>query len=187
MQWWAPLGGDQQADFAATLARIMSESLHGGPVTVFYEDGHGGPWVYKRAPSSNPDWFQQFDGDRAKLRVALAKQSDGRPLNLRRKEDRWLAEVTKRARREGWCASYHGKESPVCVDPEPPLQRAEIAPPRRRVYLVMPEDAAARIAQRASALHETPNRYLNEVLSDHLERVESAAELEASDEWEVPF
>lgn len=158
----------------------MLDSLMGNPHAVFFKEGHGKGYRYARVRSQNADWFQEFTGDKAKLRQAIVRQAAGRPLNPRRAEDRWLAEQTDVARLDGWHATFGGKESPIGIEPAEAspatmkLLRAHFARAPVRVYLAMPEQDVGRLRMRAAALHETPNLWMNHVLPEHLDRSDAA-------------
>lgn len=173
--------------FEAALAKQMLDSLMGNPHTVFYKESRSGDYVYQRVRSQNADWWQEFDGDRKKLRAAIERQAACEPLNPRRKEDRWLAEETERARREGWFATFHGKPSPIGIEPvgpAPKLERARFGKPPIRVYLALPELEVERMKMRAAALHQTPNLWLNHVVVDKLDKLDA---YEASITADTPF
>ena len=164
--------------FPQALVRVMQESLMGNPQTIFVPEKGGpvpGGYRYMRARSSNADWWQDailakkkggigLDSD--ELRRAMQAIETCEPLNQKRREHRWLVEFIRDARRRGWCAAFDGKDSPLCVDPEPPMKRAKLGPGARRVFLALPEPDYARLLLDARALHESPNLFISGILRD---------------------
>lgn len=175
----APLCETGDCGFAAALAEQMWQSLLGNPHTVFVADGSNENtgargYRYLRVRSQNADWFQEFDGDRKKLRRAIDAQRRGEALNLRQKEARWLAEQTARARTVGWSATFDGKAGPFGIEPEPPLKRAVFDAKPVRVYLALPEQVYGRMKLHVTAVHMSPNLWLNRVVEDKLEAIDDA-------------
>lgn len=157
--------------FPQTLVRVMEESLMGDPHTIFVQEKGGpipGGYKYIRAKSQNADWWQELPQtlDRPELRRAMERVLTCEPLNKKRREHRWLVEFVKDARKRGWCATFHGKESPLCVDPEPPMKRAKLAPGGRRVWMALPEPEYARLLLDSRAIHESPNLFVTGILHD---------------------
>lgn len=189
-------GEGHDCGFPAALAEQMWQSLLGNPHTVFVEDGSNENtgargYRYTRVRSQNADWFQEFDGDKKKLRQAIDRQRRGLPLNRRQKEHRWLAEQTDRARKVGWFSTFGGKDGPMGIEPEPPLSRATFDAKPIRVYLALPELVVSRMKMRAAALHWTPNLWLNRIIVGKLDALdesdaEEAARIEAGEE-PLPF
>lgn len=180
--------------YAEAFASQLLDSLGGNPVTVMADlkgKGRGSSrWSYSRTPSLNADWFQDFDGDRKKIRKALARLKEGKAVNEKWKESRWLLKALEEARAHGWSATIKGKPwigeippedewrtvhvqaldlSPsmrgkFCADPKK-LCRATFTPKKsHRVYLALPETEYRTIKATAKGLHATPNRYLNHVI-----------------------
>ena len=160
--------------FPQTLVRVMNESLLGDPHTVFVEDKTAGAksgargFRYFRARSSNADWWQSLPTsfDREELRRAMGRVETCEPLSQKRREHRWLVEFIRDARKRGWCAAFNGKDSPLCVSPEPPMKRAKLGKDFRRVWLALPELDYTRLLLDARALHESPNLFVSGVLRE---------------------
>lgn len=156
--------------FPQTLVRVMQESLQGDPQTIFVKDGGDlpGGYSYMRARSSNADWWQGLPTsfDRRELRRAMQRVETCQPLSQKRREHRWLVEFVKDARRHGWCAAFSGKESPLCVSPEPPMRRAKLGPGHRRVWLALAEPDYARLLLDTRAIHESPNLFVTGILRE---------------------
>jgi hypothetical protein len=172
--------------FRQSLARQMRDSLLGNPVTVFTEDKEGGATVYKyrRAKSSNADWWQDLPPslDRKELRRAIDLMEQAKPLRMKRREHRWLDTFARTAAKQGWCATFKGTESPLCVSPEEPMKRGR-GKKTQRVYLTLPDAEYRRVLLQACALHETPNAFMQELVPRALDADEVAAmELRAAQE-----
>lgn len=153
----------------------MHESLMGDPHTIFIPSKHSSDFKFIRAPSQNADWWQDAILPRKKggiglgsdeLREAMNRVATCQPLNMKQREARWLVEFVKDARRRGWCASFNGKDSPLCVDPDPPMKRAKLGPGAHRVFLALPESDYARLLMDSRAIHESPNLFLSGILRD---------------------
>lgn len=181
----------RECGFGSNLAKQMLESLLGNPHTVFYDPNPNQPgdYRYMRVRSQNADWWQELGEQglsQKKLRRALMSLSECGPLNLKRQEDRWLAEAVEKARRRGWYATFDGHPSPIGIEPEPPVKRRHFRPGTpHRIYLALPEDDYHRVLARAAALHQSPNLFLGHVIHDRLETDEWAEQHRGEDD--APF
>ena len=160
--------------FPQTLVKVMEESLLGDPLTIFVPDGSNENtgargYRYFTAKSSNADWWQSLPEkgfDRKELRYAMQRVATCQPLRENKVEHRWLVAFIKDARKRGWCASFDGRESPLCVSPEPPMRRAKLAPGYRRVWLALAEPDYVRLLLDSRALHESPNLFVQGILQE---------------------
>lgn len=181
--------------FPQTLVGVMNESLMGDPHTVFVETpgahkGSTGRYSYLKARSQNADWWQDAILDKKKggvgldsgnLTEAMRRVLICEPLNLKQREARWLVAFVKDARKRGWCASFDGKTSPLCVAPEPPMKRAKLGRGARRVWMALPEPEYVRLLLDSRAIHESPNLFITGVLRDRwVEADERAAIVDES-------
>lgn len=178
--------------FPQTLVRVMTDSLLGNPTTIFVPDGSNENtgargFRYFRAKSSNADWWQEaikskkqggLGLDSHELRRAMTRVETCEPLLESRREHRWLRAFVKDARKNGWCAAFDGKVSPLCVEPEPPMRRAKLGKGFRRVWLALREKDYMRLLLDARALHESPNLFVQGILRERWVNEDERAAIE---------
>ena len=166
--------------FPQTLVGVMQDSLMGNPMTIFVPDGSNENtgargFRYFKAASMNADWWQDAtlakkEGgvglDGPELQWAMQRVQTCQPLIESRREHRWLRAFIKDARKRGWCAAFDGKDSPLCVSPEPPMKRAKLGPGFRRVWIALPERDYTRLLLDARAMHESPNLFVSGILKE---------------------
>lgn len=186
--------------FPQTLVRVMQESLMGNPLTIFVPDGSNENtgargFRYFKAASMNADWWQHAilakkEGgvglDGPELQWAMQRVQTCDPLIDSRREHRWLRAFIQDARKNGWCAAWDGKESPLCVSPEPPMKRAKLGPGSRRVWLALAEPDYARLLLDARLLHESPNLFVHGILKDRWYDVDERAGMQAEEHSGMP-
>lgn len=163
----------ESCGYEKLLATVMRDSLMGNPQTVFREAIESRAsnvlgYEYFRTRSVNADWVREVPGSRVELHHALDLLAACKPLNLRRREHRWLASFVRHASRHGWCATFDGRSSPLCVEPRPRRRRARLGKGALRVYLALPEHEYRRLLLRAEMLHQSPNLWMNEAVADRL-------------------
>lgn len=182
--------------FAQTLVRVMEESLLGDPMTIFVPDGSNENtgargFRYFKAASSNADWWQELPDklDRKEIRYAMSRVLKCEPLIEKRIEHRWLVAFIKDARKNGWCASFDGRASPLCVSPEPPMKRAKLKDGHRRVWLALNEPDYVRLLLDSRAVHESPNLFVTGILQERWADVDERAAIQGEDDLAgaVPF
>ena len=170
----------------------MTDSLLGNPTTIFVPDGSNENtgargFRYFRAKSSNADWWQEaikskkqggLGLDSHELRRAMTRVETCEPLLESRREHRWLRAFVKDARKNGWCAAFDGKVSPLCVEPEPPMRRAKLGKGFRRVWLALREPDYRRLLLDARALHESPNLFVQGILRERWVNEDERAAIE---------
>ena len=168
--------------FPQTLVKVMEDSLQGDPLTIFVPDGSNENtgargFRYFTAKSTNADWGQDLPEkiDRKELRYAMQRVATCQPLRENKIEHRWLVAFIKHAREHGWCASFDGRESPLCVAPEPPMRRAKLGPKHKRVWLALPELDYVRLLLDSRALHESPNLFVQGILRERWHDVDERA------------
>jgi hypothetical protein len=192
MAWLAELGeldaaGDRaealarrarRRAWARALAELLAQAAMGGPQTIVTDDGKAGGFEYRRAPSSNSDWWQELPAGvtHAEMHRALDRVRRGLPLRLRRKADRWLERTIRRARVVGFVATFDGQASPLEIEPDPDVSgedvRPAIAAKRKPVYVSLPIQLRARFKRAADRLRVSASELAEAFLPDDLDELD---------------